>query len=78
MSRLDRLRELRRKVDEEILRELNARPHRKAAECGTDSGYYRHRRALHEPACDDCKAAHRAAENARYWRRRRSQTGAAA
>lgn len=34
----------------------------KKAACGTDSGYYRHRRILREEACDDCKAAHAAAE----------------
>ena len=28
------------------------------ARCGTDSGYYRHLRVHHEPACDACKAAH--------------------
>ncbi len=31
------------------------------AECGTESGYYRHRR-LNEPTCAACKAAHTAAE----------------
>lgn len=30
---------------------------RPAAKCGTDGGYYRHRRRK-EPACDECKAAH--------------------
>ncbi len=30
------------------------------AACGTDSGYYRHRR-LREAACESCKAAHRVA-----------------
>lgn len=31
------------------------------ADCGTDAGYYRHRRTLKEPACDACKTAHSAA-----------------
>lgn len=31
------------------------------AKCGTDSGYYRHRRTLKEEPCDACKAAHAAA-----------------
>lgn len=35
---------------------------RPPAECGTDGGYYRHRRQLNEPACDPCKAAHSAYE----------------
>lgn len=35
------------------------------AVCGTDGGYFRHLRILHEPACDDCKAAHAAAERYR-------------
>lgn len=37
--------------------------------CGTDSGYYRHRRKFKERACDACKLAHRVAERARKERR---------
>lgn len=33
--------------------------------CGTDSGYFNHRRAKGEPACDACKRAHTQAEVAR-------------
>ena len=33
--------------------------------CGTDAGYYRHRRKYREPACEACKAAHRQAERDR-------------
>jgi hypothetical protein len=44
--------------------------HRPVAECGTDGGYYRHRRTLREPACEECKAAHRIAEQIRALRRR--------
>jgi hypothetical protein len=32
----------------------------RTAQCGTDSGYYRHRRKLNEEPCDACKAAHAA------------------
>ena len=35
------------------------------AKCGTDAGYYRHRRKLREDACSDCKAAHTSAERRR-------------
>ena len=38
---------------------------RKAALCGTDSGYYRHRRKFNEEACQACKLAHRIAERVR-------------
>lgn len=31
---------------------------RPPAECGTDSGYYRHLRTTNTPACDPCLAAH--------------------
>lgn len=40
------------------------------AECGTPSGYYRHRRTLKEPACDACKIAHRVAEAMRVQKNR--------
>lgn len=36
--------------------------------CGTDSGYYHHRRKLLESACDDCKHAHAVAERLRAHR----------
>jgi hypothetical protein len=37
----------------------------RVAKCGTDSGYYHHRRSLKEDACDRCKLAHRVAEQRR-------------
>ena len=40
------------------------------AECGTDSGYYRHLRTLGEPACEDCRAAHNTASATRYRRKK--------
>jgi hypothetical protein len=43
---------------------------RKVAQCGTDSGYYRHRRRRHEPACEACLLAHRVAESVRAARKR--------
>lgn len=46
---------------------------RRTAECGTEGGYYRHRRTLKEPACDACKLAHRVAEALR--RETRDQVG---
>lgn len=33
---------------------------KKRAECGTDSGYYRHIRTLKQPPCEPCAEAHRA------------------
>jgi hypothetical protein len=49
-------------------------PKRPVAECGTDGGYYRHRRTLGEEACDACKLAHRVYEAERRGR----QEGSAA
>jgi len=43
---------------------------RPEALCGTDGGYYRHRRTLGENACDACKLAHRVAEAERVARNR--------
>lgn len=51
--------------------------HRVVALCGTDSGYFRHRRQLHEPPCDACRLAHAAAEKARATARRLAAEGAA-
>jgi len=31
---------------------------RPVAKCGTDAGYYRHRRVMKEDPCPECKAAH--------------------
>jgi hypothetical protein len=42
----------------------------RTVECGTDGGYYHHRRALGEPACSPCKAAHAEAQALRSMRRR--------
>lgn len=36
-----------------------------SALCGSDSGYYHHRRTLNEEACDWCKLAHSEAERRR-------------
>ena len=41
---------------------------RYTATCGTDSGWYRHRRA-HEAACEPCRAAHACAEAVRKARK---------
>ena len=70
--------ELRARIDARIKaaeQMLNAKAQtpagmRGAAQCGTDSGYYRHRRTLHEPACDACRMAHAAAEKQRRNRAR--------
>lgn len=45
------------------------------AECGTDGGYFRHRRTLKEDACPACKLAHRMAERDRAERRALQATG---
>jgi WhiB family transcriptional regulator, redox-sensing transcriptional regulator len=48
------------------LRRARMTRQRKAtAECGTDSGYYRHHR-YGEPACDACTTAHAHKERLRY------------
>lgn len=39
------------------------------AVCGTDSGYFRHRRKLNEPPCYECTRAHAAAERDRVARK---------
>ncbi len=44
---------------------------RPVAECGTDSGYYRHKRIEKKDACPACKAAHTAAESARVAKHRK-------
>lgn len=69
---LDNLYALRRKVEQEIaavetrIREQRSRrPRSIVAECGTDGGYYRHRRTVGEAACADCKRAHRDYERER-------------
>lgn len=89
MTRLDQLYQLRARVDAQIAAEVDrlevaaadarARQRRAkrnrapVAECGTDSGYYRHRRTLGEDACDECKHAHTKAETLRLKRRRVSR-----
>lgn len=50
--------------------------HEPVAVCGTDAGYYRHRRTNNEDACDACKAAHRDAEATRKKRRRLARSAA--
>lgn len=49
---------------------------RPVAQCGTDGGYYRHRRTLKEPACDACKLAHRVTEAQRQARRKEREAAA--
>lgn len=57
------------------MRGKERRPRRRAtALCGTDGGYYRHRRTLNEPACDECKLAHRVAEQIRVAKKRQTDT----
>ena len=83
MTRLDQLYTLRAKIDHQIATEVGrmeaaaeAQRERLAglnrrgwAECGTDGGYYRHRRTLSEDACSACKRAHSRAELDRVERR---------
>lgn len=58
-------------------REARRRGWNKRAQCGTDSGYFRHRRAG-EPACDECLAAHAAAARAVKAARARASASVAA
>lgn len=90
LGRLNRLLDLRKRVDDDIAaledeirsemaamarakvaaRNAEVRLHRRReALCGTDGGYYRHRRKHKQPACDACKLAHRVAEAERKRRR---------
>lgn len=60
--------------DPETIADPPAEPKRRYAKadeviCGTQAGYYRHKRKLNEPACEECRAANAAAERARYARR---------
>lgn len=72
-AHLAKLYRLRLEVDRQI-KELEAtlknarKPKVQVAECGTDGGYYRHRRTLGEPACAACKRAHRDYERMRAMR----------
>lgn len=52
-----------------------AHGYRPPAACGTDAGYTRHRKTLHDDPCTACKAAHSAAEAARARRRRARRNG---
>jgi hypothetical protein len=69
----DEIAAMRRAKKAAMLAKIPA-PRRQAAECGTDGGYYRHRRTLGEEACDACKLAHRVYE---AQRRQRQIEGAA-
>ena len=82
-AKLDELFALRERVDREIAREVArveaaATAARERADdllrrdryCGTDTGYYYHRRKFGEPACGPCRAAHAKAEAARQRRKR--------
>lgn len=89
MTRLDQLYDLRSKIDHQIATEVGrmeaaakAQRERLAgldragwAVCGTDGGYYRHRRTLEEPACGACKRAHSRAESERNTRRTAREVG---
>lgn len=54
-------------------RKLSGKREQKAL-CGTDSGYFRHRRRLSEAACPSCLIAHRVAERERARKRRNLST----
>lgn len=45
---------------------------RAVAKCGTDGGYFRHRRVLKNEPCADCRAAHAAATLRKKGGRRRN------
>lgn len=79
LTRLAQLRTLRDQIDAEIDRLITqvaiarltiVEPWPRVAQCGTDGGYYRHRRTLGETACRPCRDAHAAAERDRAGRRR--------
>lgn len=65
---------MRWQKDPETIADAPVKPKRRYAKsedviCGTVAGYYRHKRKLDEPACEECRAANAAAERARYARR---------
>lgn len=45
--------------------EASVLKHRPPAKCGTDGGYYRHKRTTYTDPCEPCKEAHRAYERHR-------------
>ncbi len=51
-----------------------APPRPDAAKCGTDSGYYRHKRTTHTEPCNPCRQAHNAAK--RRWKQGRRSDAA--
>lgn len=53
-----------------VLARSSGRAKAGAAICGTDSGYYRHRRQSQTPPCEPCLHAHRVAERDRYQQRK--------
>lgn len=78
-ARILRLLDLRRAVDAELSRLANMpRPNSRIvgkgeAACGTESGWFHHRRVTKTDPCPACRAARNAAERARYARRKRRQ-----
>lgn len=72
--RLLGLYKLRAQVDYEIAQleaqRIGIRPKAPVAKCGTDGGYYRHRRTLKEAPCDACRAAHSKATREREQRKK--------
>lgn len=73
-ARVLQLLDLRKRIDSELalLASLPAprKPTRGEPSCGTESGYYHHRRITETEPCRACKAAHTAADRARYARRK--------
>lgn len=63
------------RIQERKRRQLN-QP-RQQPRCGTDAGYRQHAR-LGEPKCEECEAAHRAANNATAAKRRQRRRSTAA
>lgn len=80
-ARVLQLLELRRRIDGELALLASQPAPRKSTRsepsCGTESGYYHHRRITKTDACPACKAAHTAADRARYARRKARERRAA-
>lgn len=79
-KRIEDLIALRNRIDDELLvladeaqgvdipGTMRRRPRHVVPECGTESGYQRHR--THGETCDECKAAHSAHERVKSAQRR--------
>ena len=80
--RLSQLLDLHKRIEGELRRvskivAAESPKRRRVAECGTESGYQRHRRTLRDTPCDACKEAHSTYESHRAYRAKLRALGVA-